>query len=213
MSPLLSFALVFVVMFIFTWPLLGPFGIPVGLIFAFIVKTMSSKPKRTSVKTHRADNNVKEGISKETIKANEDNFAEEIQDKNQKSSLKLHLASEFNKSNLGNIDIAKIGIIICFVALIPWPTPFYMFTRMGIFICSVLLATQLYKSNPNEEQGWWILLCVTAIIFNPIFPIYLHSQPLWMIIDILTALLFHKAGKMISQFNDEKQKGKQSPWT
>ena len=110
-------------------------------------------------------------------------------------------------------NLPQIGIAISLLALLPFPTDFYLLTRLGICVTAGLLAYQLYKSNPDEQQGWWVLMAACAVFYNPVFPQYLHSRELWMIINILTALLFWQCGKMEKERANKSQKSKwKSPW-
>ena len=200
MSPVLSFLLVFVVMFIFAMPVLGPLAIPLGLLFAFIIKKVSSGSKRPSKKTYQQNNSTNQNQS---VQSNTINVQEPLEievNENQENAISEDDYDNNSETKTGSFDVSKVGIVICLIAVLPWPTPFYMLTRLGICVSAGLLAYQLYKAKPDDQQGLWVLLCGCAVLFNPIFPIYLHSQPLWMVLDILTAMLFFKAGNKISEF-------------
>jgi len=69
-------------------------------------------------------------------------------------------------------NLPQIGIAISLLALLPFPTDFYLLTRLGICVTAGLLAYQLYKSNPDEQQGWWVLMAACAVFYNPVFPQY-----------------------------------------
>ena len=192
MWPLLSFIMAFVVVMIILTPFLGVWSLVIGLILGWVIKKYIINPNDPLQPTYREPTHIKvksvqkpseiEGNEPQENQTNEDDYVNNIGTK------------------IGSLDVSKVGIVICLVAVLPWPTPFYMLTRLGICVSAGLLAYQLYKAKPDDQQGLWVLLCGCAVLFNPIFPIYLHSQPLWMVLDILTAFLFYKAGNKISEF-------------
>ncbi len=93
-------------------------------------------------------------------------------------------------------NLYKFGIAFCLIAFLPWPTPFYMITRLAISATAALLAYQVYKAKPEEQQGWWVLMAACAVLFNPVFPFYLHSKLGWMLLDLAAAALFWKCEKI-----------------
>ena len=109
-------------------------------------------------------------------------------------------------------NLSKVGIGISLLALLPWPTDFYLITRLGISLTAGLLAYALYKSKPEDQEGWWVLLGACTILYNPIFPVYLNSRPTWMFLNILTALLFWKCGKLLKEEKQFEKNEWDSPW-
>ena len=192
MWPLLSFIMAFVVVMIILTPVLGVWSLVVGLILGWVIKKYVINPNDPLQPTYRERTHTKvksvqkppeiDGNEPQEEQTSEDDYVKDIDTK------------------IGSFNASKVGIVICLVAVLPWPTPFYMLTRLGICVSAGLLAYQLYKAKPDDQQGLWVLLCGCAVLFNPIFPIYLHSQLVWMLLDILTALLFYKAGNKISEF-------------
>ena len=173
-------------------PVLGAWSLVVGLILGWVIKKYVINPNDPLQPTYRERTQTKvksvqkpleiDGNEPQEDQTSEDDYVKDIDTK------------------IGSFNASKVGIVICLVAVLPWPTPFYMLTRLGICVSAGLLAYQLYKAKPDDQQGLWVLLCGCAVLFNPIFPIYLHSQLVWMLLDILTALLFYKAGNKISEF-------------
>ena len=103
-------------------------------------------------------------------------------------------------------NLPNVGIAIALFALMPFPTDFYLVTRFGICVTAGLFAYRLYLSNPEDQKGWWILLAACAVLYNPIFPIYLNERIIWMIVNVLTALLFWYTGKLLKQNISKSQK-------
>ena len=73
------------------------------------------------------------------------------------------------------------------LALMTLPIGYYTFLRIVVTITAVIIITKELKVGITI---WLILFGITAIIFNPIIPIYLYKKHLWMPIDIIAAVLF-----------------------
>lgn len=83
--------------------------------------------------------------------------------------------------------ILLIVAIALLLALAPLPIGYYNFLRILVTISSIFIIARELKT---EMTIWFILFGITAIVFNPIIPIYLYQKSLWMPIDIMAALLF-----------------------
>lgn len=85
----------------------------------------------------------------------------------------------------------KKATLICsgllLLALADLPIGYYTFLRIVITIVSVIVAINENKKGINI---WVVLFGLTAIVFNPIFPVYLYEKSIWMPIDIVSAILF-----------------------
>ena len=73
------------------------------------------------------------------------------------------------------------------LALVTFPIGYYTFLRIVVTITAIIIITRELKVGITI---WVILFGVTAIIFNPILPIYLYKKYLWIPIDIMAAILF-----------------------
>ena len=85
----------------------------------------------------------------------------------------------------------KIICIICGILLllaIPswWPYGFYTLLRLVICVVSLYVAYSFYKS---KLTGWTFVFGAIAVLFNPLFPIYLDKSS-WVGIDFISAILF-----------------------
>ena len=81
--------------------------------------------------------------------------------------------------------------IISMISLAPFDAPFYTFTRIAITLCGIAAIVRLYPKG----DGWWIPFAAITILFNPILPVYLGVKVAWMVINVVTALLFTKLYK------------------
>ncbi len=104
--------------------------------------------------------------------------------------------------------ISVICAILLFMAVLKAPREYYWLLRTVVSIGAVLV---IFK---NIATTYWVLLfLIVAILFNPIFPIYLYKKVLWMPLDIITGLLFlieiitnkPKTEKVIIQKKEEKK--------
>lgn len=81
------------------------------------------------------------------------------------------------------------GIILLLAIPTGWPSGFYVLLRWTIFIISIIVAYNFYKSKTN---AWALIFAAVAILFNPIAPIYL-SKSTWVIFDFIGTVLFFVA--------------------
>lgn len=81
--------------------------------------------------------------------------------------------------------------ITLLLALINLPIGYYTFLRIIVTIVSIIIISKEIK---NGITIWVLLFGILAILFNPIFPIYLYKKNIWMPIDIIAALLFFSYG-------------------
>ncbi|GAA3644545.1 DUF6804 family protein [Flavivirga jejuensis] len=108
-------------------------------------------------------------------------------------------------------NTVRITSIICaillFMAVLKAPREYYWLLRTVVSIGAVLVIIK------NITTYWVLLFLIVAILFNPIFPIYLYKKVLWMPLDIITGLLFlieiiinkPKIEKVIIQKKEEKK--------
>jgi hypothetical protein len=81
---------------------------------------------------------------------------------------------------------ALIVAVLLLVAIAPLPYGYYQFMRWAVCGIGIYLAVSAYR----WKRAWatWIFVAI-AILFNPIFPIYL-SREVWLPIDCIGSLLF-----------------------
>lgn len=77
--------------------------------------------------------------------------------------------------------------ICCFLAILKLPIGYYTFLRILVSVGAILA---IYNFQRIKIYSWLIIFAIILILFNPIFPIYLHRKILWMPLDVLTGLLF-----------------------
>ena len=87
------------------------------------------------------------------------------------------------------------------LALAELPIGYYTLLRIVVTIGAVAVVANEYKQGFNF---WVITFGITAIIFNPILPIYLHNKTAWMPIDLIAAALFIIKAFLINNIDNTK---------
>ena len=84
--------------------------------------------------------------------------------------------------------LAIIASGLLFAALFnDLPYGFFTFLRLAICIIGFYLAYEQHKDN--KESLWVWVLGGIAVLFNPIFPIYLERET-WVVVDLIVGIIF-----------------------
>jgi len=86
-----------------------------------------------------------------------------------------------------------LTVFMLFGAIAEWPYGYYILLRWITCITSILISFQAFEKNIDWAK---VVFIVIAILFNPLAPIYL-SRSTWIPIDIITAILFMFAIRII----------------
>ena len=78
-------------------------------------------------------------------------------------------------------------ILVMSIGFLPMPYGYYNLSRIVVCVCSIYFAYNLYKQD--DITFVWIF-GLLAVLYNPIIPIHLYEKKIWMIVNILTAVLF-----------------------
>ena len=85
----------------------------------------------------------------------------------------------------------KVLYLICgsllILALFNLPIGYYTFLRIAVTIGAIVVVVRESRERFNL---WVVLFGLTAILFNPLTPVYLHNKAIWMPVDIIVAILF-----------------------
>jgi len=73
------------------------------------------------------------------------------------------------------------------IGLAELPIGFYTLLRIVVTIGSI---TVVVKEFENGFNFWVIAFGLTAIVFNPLIPVYLHDKGVWLPVDIVCSILF-----------------------
>ena len=83
--------------------------------------------------------------------------------------------------------ITLIISILLAIGCAHMPIGYYTFLRLAVFAAGIAIIVADRKRGVNFSNVIWTLI---VILFNPIFPVYLHSKLAWTIIDAAAACLF-----------------------
>ena len=75
----------------------------------------------------------------------------------------------------------------CFIALLKLPIGYYTFLRIVVSLGSLVA---IYNFQRVKNHSWLIIFAIILILFNPLFPIYLHKKSIWMSLDVIVGVLF-----------------------
>jgi hypothetical protein len=76
-------------------------------------------------------------------------------------------------------------MIVIFIGILNQPYSYYQFLRIFVFIISIILTIHGFRKV--NKTGFEYLYIGLAILFNPIFPIYLTKE-VWVIFDIISVI-------------------------
>ena len=97
--------------------------------------------------------------------------------------------------------IIKIVIVgLSFWALADNPYGYYQFLRVAIFIAGIILAYVTYE-NKQEINFWVCFYGLTAVLWNPIFPIYMTKE-VWSVFNVTAGTIY-----LVSIFKDKQSNG------
>lgn len=93
------------------------------------------------------------------------------------------------------------------------PIGYYTFLRIVVFIPSCITTYGFYYCKESINFGV-MLFGVIALLFNPIFPIYLEDKELWANIDFFAAVAFVGTGIYLydKMKKDEEEKRKHADY-
>ena len=78
-------------------------------------------------------------------------------------------------------------IIVMAIGLLPMPYGYYTLSKLVVCGCSIYYAFHLYEKK-DMIFGW--VFGFFAILYNPIFPIYLYEKEIWIVVNLITAGVF-----------------------
>jgi hypothetical protein len=89
--------------------------------------------------------------------------------------------------NKADKTLSIIAAVLLFVALLHLPYGYYTFMRIAV---TGIAGYLIYAESQKGHILWLVFYIASAIIFNPIIPIYLRHKQSWMPIDIIFGLIF-----------------------
>ena len=92
-------------------------------------------------------------------------------------------------------------IVIMGIGFLPMPYGFYNLSRIVVCGCSLYYAYQFFQNKDNTFV--WIFGFL-AVLYNPIIPVYLYEKEIWMVVNIITAIIFFIKGNAIEKTLENK---------
>lgn len=89
---------------------------------------------------------------------------------------------------------AKLAIGMLVVTLLPWQYGIYMVGKVVVF---AVAAYYLAKGVGKDDDAIKWPLIIVAILYNPLLPVYLYAQGLWIMADIVAIWIFWRTLKHI----------------
>jgi len=87
------------------------------------------------------------------------------------------------------------GVLLLLGILNVWLYGYYIFLRW--FVCGVAIFNAIGFSK-SKLTGWILVFGALALLFNPLFPVYLNKSS-WVGIDLISAILFFLASGSIKE--------------
>ena len=96
------------------------------------------------------------------------------------------------------IWIFLIPAALLLIGIADMPIGYYTFLRIVVCLSSGVIAYSSYSIEEKINFGT-ALFGLIALLFNPIFPVYLQDKELWTTIDIISAISFVWAGIYVNK--------------
>lgn len=90
----------------------------------------------------------------------------------------------------------------CFLGIFRLPIEYYTFLRIVVSLGAILAIYNFFKI---KNYYWLIIFVAVLVLFNPVFPIYLHRKSIWVPIDTIVGLLFLLFAFFQKKEEEEKQ--------
>lgn len=83
--------------------------------------------------------------------------------------------------------LLSLCVILLLLGIGDLPIGYYTLVRIIVTIGAICIVV----SEPVKGLNFWrVAFGFIGIIFNPIFPIYLHDKDIWISIDVIVSLIF-----------------------
>jgi energy-coupling factor transporter transmembrane protein EcfT len=96
--------------------------------------------------------------------------------------------------------VSIVCAIMLFLAVLNFPIEYYTILRIVVFAGALLVV-----SNNLNVIYWIVLFLLIALLFNPIFPVYLREKGIWIPIDIICGILFIVEALQKKKAEEEKE--------
>ena len=98
-------------------------------------------------------------------------------------------------NNLKQKDIFWIApTVVLLIGVLPMPIGYYTLSRVVVCGCSAYFAYNFYKKK-NIPNIW--IFGFFAFLYNPILPVYLYEKSIWLVVNIITIIVFYLNRKKV----------------
>mgnify|MGYP001240890945 FL=1 len=98
-------------------------------------------------------------------------------------------------NNLKQKDIFWIApTVVLLIGVLPMPIGYYTLSRVVVCGCSAYFAYIFYKKK-NIPNIW--IFGFFAFLYNPILPVYLYEKSIWLVVNIITIVVFYLNKKKV----------------
>tara|TARA_B100001123_G_C14528869_1_gene717390 strand:+ start:122 stop:430 length:309 start_codon:yes stop_codon:yes gene_type:complete len=99
------------------------------------------------------------------------------------------------KKNFNQKDIFWIApTVVLLIGILPMPIGYYTLSRVVVCGCSAYFAYNFYKKK-NISKIW--IFGFFTFLYNPILPVYLYEKSIWMVVNIITIVVFYLNKKKV----------------
>lgn len=101
-----------------------------------------------------------------------------------------------NMNKIWHINIAAL-----LIAVLPLPYVFYPALRLLVCGSSAYLIYLHRERWGSEISGWVLVFGGMAVLYNPIFPVFL-PKAVWVVVNLISAAVFWKNLHTVSEFDE-----------
>jgi len=89
--------------------------------------------------------------------------------------------------NIGKNIFWIAPIVVMAIGFLPMPYGYYNLSRLVVCGCSIYFAYQLFQ---KEDKLFVWVFGFLAVLYNPIIPVHLYDKEIWMVVNIITGIVF-----------------------
>ena len=94
-----------------------------------------------------------------------------------------------------------ICTILVAIGVLELPYGYYMFLRLCL--CGAAIAV-IYLAFDNLHEVFLWLFGAIAVLYNPIIPIYFGDKSVWIVLNVITILIFWSAFGVVHRGSHQK---------
>jgi hypothetical protein len=101
-----------------------------------------------------------------------------------------------------------LGAIVLLAGLALFESSAFYWIKIVVAILAAIVAVYAWQA----KQWWWLpFLAAVVVLWNPIFPITLHQDYIWLILQYVAVVLFIVCGILIKVPNPDDSKRRTTP--